>query len=48
MVVSNLMGIFLIKINSKYSDKPYSNLKPGQITLERDYYAKATTEKPDG
>jgi len=23
-------------------------LKPGQKTLERDYYSKATTEQPDG
>lgn len=29
-------------------DKPYSRFKPGQTTLERDYYAVATTEKPDG
>lgn len=27
---------------------PYSHLKPGQKQLERDYYAKATLEKPDG
>ena len=30
------------------SDKPYSHLKPGQKTLDRDYYAKATHEVPDG
>ena len=29
-------------------DKPYSKLKPGQSTLERDYYAKANQEVPDG
>lgn len=28
--------------------KPYSNFKPGQTTLDRDYYAAATTEKPSG
>jgi len=31
-----------------YGDKPYSSFKPGQATLDRDYYAHATTEKPDG
>ena len=30
------------------SDKPYSHLKPGQKSLDRDYYAKATQEQPDG
>ena len=35
----------LIKV---FSDKPYSHLKPGQETLERDYYAKATHEQPNG
>lgn len=30
------------------SDKPYSNLKAGQASLDRDYYSKATHEKPDG
>jgi len=28
--------------------KPYSNFKPGQTSLERDYYQNATTEKADG
>ena len=28
--------------------KPYSNFKPGQTTLDRDYYQHATTEKADG
>ena len=27
---------------------PYSSYKPGQISLIRDYYKDATTEKPDG
>ena len=30
------------------SDKPYSHLKPGQTSLQRDYYSKATHEQPDG
>lgn len=29
-------------------DKPYSQFKPGQTTLDRDYYKEATQEKPDG
>jgi hypothetical protein len=28
-------------------DKPYASLKPAQ-PLERDYFSKATQEKPDG
>ena len=31
-----------------YGDKPYSQFKPGQKALERDYYSGATTEKADG
>merc|ERR1712176_691280 len=31
-----------------YGDKPCSRFKPGQTTLDRDYYAHATTEKADG
>ena len=31
-----------------YSDKPYSMFKPGQQSLERDYYSKATQEVADG
>ena len=31
-----------------YRDKPYSKLKPGQQTMDRDFYAQATTEAPDG
>ena len=30
------------------SDKPYSTYKPGQASLERDYFSKATNEQPDG
>ena len=32
----------------QYSDKPYSHLKPGQPSVERDFYANATRESPDG
>jgi len=31
-----------------YGDKPYSNLKTGQVSLDRDYYAKANQEVPNG
>ena len=31
-----------------YRAKPYSNFKPGQASLERDYYQHATQEKADG
>jgi len=31
-----------------FSDKPYSTYKPGQDSLERDYFSKATNDKPDG
>ena len=30
------------------SDKPYSMFKPGQDSLDRDYYSKATQEVADG
>jgi hypothetical protein len=29
-------------------DKPFSQLKPGQKTVQRDYYQNVTTEKADG
>ena len=31
-----------------HSDKPYSQFKPGQTTLDRDYYKDATKEAPSG
>merc|ERR1711953_799391 len=31
-----------------YGVKPYSNFKPGQTTLQRDYYGDANQEKPSG
>jgi hypothetical protein len=46
MEVSSLMGIFHYHYHIR--DKPYSHLKPGQKSLERDYYSKATHEQPDG
>lgn len=30
------------------SNKPYSNFKPGQTSLDRDYYQAATQEKASG
>ncbi len=31
-----------------YRDKAYSRMKPGQATLERDYYKDATAVVPEG
>lgn len=31
-----------------YRDKPCTNLKAGQATLDRDYYAQANVEVPQG
>jgi len=31
-----------------YRDKAYSRMKPGQATLDRDYYKDATAEVPEG
>lgn len=47
MEVSSPIGIHDHFYNI-FSDKPYSNLKPGQTSLERNYYEKATHEKPNG
>ncbi len=45
MVVSAHMGNYF---EFKFCrDKPYASLKPAQ-PLERDYFSKATQEKPDG
>ena len=41
------MGTYILS-SSISRDKPYSHLKPGQESLDRDYYAAATHEKPDG
>ena len=35
-------------IRNLFRDKPCSMFKPGQTSLDRDYYAAATTAKPDG
>ena len=52
MVVSSPMGKIISLSHHNLiifiRDKPYSHLKPGQKALERDYYAHATTEKPNG
>ena len=49
MEVSNLTGnIFPVSYLPCRREKPYSHLKPGQTSLDRDYYAVATHEKPDG
>lgn len=46
MQVSEAMGmLFFIHF---FSDHPYSTFKPGQDSLERDYFSKATNDKPDG
>lgn len=46
--VLSLTGKAQLSQPSNYRDKPYSHLKPGQASLDRDYYAKATREQPDG
>jgi hypothetical protein len=42
------MGKKLTIIIYVYRDKPYSHLKPGQASMEREFYAKANKEVPDG
>lgn len=43
------MGTITSQLFTDYNrDKPYSHLKPGQKSLDRDYYANATHEQPDG
>jgi len=44
-MISNVVGYAGYK---SYGDKPYSMFKPGQQSLERDYYSKATQEVADG
>jgi hypothetical protein len=46
MQASEATGMFPRYLN--FSDKPYSTYKPGQASLERDYFSKATNEQPDG
>mgnify|MGYP006907092518 CR=1 FL=1 len=46
MILSFVLNIILTPLC--FSDKPYSNLKPGQQRLERDYYQYANGEKPSG
>jgi hypothetical protein len=42
------MGTLITKLIILCRDKPYSKLKPGQATMERNFYAEATHENPDG
>jgi len=44
-MLNNIVGYSGYK---SYGDKPYAILKPGQKTLDREYYNEATQEKPDG
>jgi len=44
-MISNVVGYCGFK---SYGDKPYSNLKAGQVSLDRDYYANANQEVPSG
>jgi|LauGreDrversion4_2_1035121.scaffolds.fasta_scaffold1483439_2 hypothetical protein len=48
MVASDLMGKFRQNPLIKYRDKPYTKLKPGQESMDRDFYAQATHEAPNG
>jgi len=45
MISSNVVGYAGFK---SYADKPYSKYKPGQQSLERDYYSAATKEPVSG
>jgi hypothetical protein len=44
-MINNITGYAGFK---SYGDKAYSRMKPGQTTLERDYYKDATAEAPEG
>lgn len=44
-MLNNITGYSGFK---SYGDKPYSILKPGQATMDREYYKNATQEKPEG
>ena len=46
MEASSLTGKLAFLTLSRH--KPYSEMKPGQKALERDYYKDATHERPDG
>lgn len=48
MVATGHMGKFKAIIFIIRRDKPYTKLKPGQESMERDFYAKATHEAPNG
>lgn len=44
-MINNVVGYQGFK---SYGDKPYSVLKPGQETIQRDYYKNVTNEHPSG
>jgi len=44
-MLNNIVGYSGYK---SYGDKPYAILKPGQESMDREYYKTATQEKPDG
>ena len=44
-MINNVTGYSGFK---SYGDKPYSMMKPGQVSMERDYYKDATSEKASG
>ena len=46
--VLNLMGKYTPLNSLNLRDKPYTQLKPGQASMERDYFAQATKESPNG
>ena len=51
MLVTSLTGKRLrlgLKNGTRFSDKPYSIMKPGQASQERNFYAEANHEVPDG
>lgn len=48
MVASDHMGKFRVKFFILHRDKPYTKLKPGQESMDRDFYAQATHEAPNG
>jgi hypothetical protein len=48
MVASDPMGRFLCILFVINRDKPYTKLKPGQESMDRDFYAQATHEAPNG
>ena len=48
MEASDHMGRFYYQFIHFHRDKPYTKLKPGQESMDRDFYAQATHEAPNG